>query len=124
MKRVPVTVLLGKTFSSVKEEKDKGRLVFSCENGETYLMQHDQECCETVELYDICGELSDLAGSPILQAEEETESGGCDEYYSRTWTFYKFSTIKGFVTLRWIGESNGYYSQSVELYSSKEEEEE
>jgi len=63
---------------------------------------------------DICGDLEDLVGSPILMAEEITEEKFDDEYGYTKWTFYKFATRKGYVTLRWRGGSmNDEYGEAV-----------
>lgn len=108
-----VEVLKGKTLASLVNEGDE--LVFKTTDGETYRMYHEQDCCEHVRIEDIVGDLQDLVGSEILIAEEvEGESpADFEAYESYTWTFYKFATRKGYVDLRWLGESNGYYSEGV-----------
>ncbi|EQK39795.1 hypothetical protein C672_3655 [[Clostridium] bifermentans ATCC 638] len=85
-------------------------------------MYHEQNCCESVYIDEIHGDLNNLIGSEILMAEEiEGESPSeVDSYFeSYTWTFYKLATVKGYVTIRWFGESNGYYSESVDFAKVK-----
>lgn len=108
--------MVGKTFNLVKSTHDD-MLIFE-NTDERYVFFHRQGCCESVTLEDIVGELSDLEGMPLLQAEEVSNVPnpgpfGSDESY--TWTFYKFATNKGSVTVRWYGTSNGYYSEEVHL---------
>ena len=67
------------------------------------------------------GELPDLLGTPITQADVEisgddppgTTIKHSDDSF--TWTFYRFTTAKGQVVVRWCGESNGYYSEYVQI---------
>ena len=73
-----------------------------------------QDCCESVTIVDVVGNISALIGSPLLMADEST-SDQANASESGTWTFYKFATIKGYVDIRWLGESNGYYSESVDF---------
>lgn len=125
--------LVLKTLKEVTS--DGSEVVFTCDNGDVYKLYHAQDCCESVSVDDITGDLQDLVGSPILKAEEvsnepfENEFDGKftrkNEYGSfvdsegnyapdsYTWTFYKFATAKGYVDIRFFGESNGYYSESV-----------
>lgn len=117
-KEVPIEDLVGKTFSEVIT--DKRYLLFILPDGGSYAFCHLQKCCEKVRLHDVNGDLKDLAGTPLLKAECTSSRGRInnDEFNpdaSFTWTFYNFATIKGYVNLRWYGESNGYYSEKVDL---------
>jgi hypothetical protein len=111
--------LLGKTIGSI-DRPAGDEIVFTLDTGEQFRMYHSQDCCEIVTVDDIAGDLDDLIGTPIVKAEEVTSSenppGVTKEYQdSFTWTFYHLATVKGYVTIRWYGESNGYYSESVDF---------
>jgi len=119
--------LQGKTLVAIIVTENKDEIEFVTDTKEIYKLFHAQECCECVVIDDIIGDLNDLLGTPILLAEEvsidDTHQQTLDILtkerktadFSYTWTFYKLSTIKGSVTLRWFGESNGYYSESVDF---------
>lgn len=118
-----VADLVGMTFSAafrgpVSGDSDAIVLVAGSEK---YAFFHNQDCCEIVEIIDICGDLSDLIGSPLLRAEIRTNSEDAppENVYtddSYTWSFLELATIKGSVTVRWFGTSNGHYSEDVSLH--------
>ena len=112
----PFSTLKGKTLLSIdRKGDDDDSLTFTCSDGSVYRQFHEQGCCESVTIEDICGELDDLIGNPILTAEESVNDNHAGGEPSSTWTFYLLSTIKGSVTIRWYGTSNGYYSESVDF---------
>jgi len=119
--------LLGQTLTNVVVSEDNYTVRFETEEGKKYVMLHHQDCCESVYLEDVCGDWQDLLGYELLVASERSSDeededvkakrlhageGRCPDS-SETWTYYKLDTIKGGVTLRWYGTSNGYYSESV-----------
>ena len=118
--------LIGKTLVECTGEVNGREIIFRTTTGETFKLYHEQDCCEEVIVEDICGELSDLVGSPITQAEANSnsdplpggnskESDSKESEESFTWTFYRLATAKGQVVIRWYGSSNGYYSEEVDF---------
>lgn len=112
---VEIRELVGLTMKSVKREGHE--IAFTTDSDRRFVMRHERDCCESVEIESITGDLEDIVGSPILVAEESTnhESPKDAAAESFTWTFYKLATVKGWVDIRWYGESNGYYSESVDI---------
>jgi len=120
-----ISDLLNKTMVRVEQAEVGGEdaLVMETDDGMIYTFAHSRDCCESVTIESITGDLSDLVGSPLTMAEESSQDGKeaglafPNEYTpdSSTWTFYKFATIKGYVDVRFLGESNGYYSEGVGL---------
>ena len=112
--------LLGKILTKVKQVGND-EIIFVTNEGKQYKMYHNTNCCESVTVEDVIGDLNDLIGEPICMAEEVTSHdnlcGITKEYQDNnfTWTFYKLATVKGYVTIRWYGSSNGYYSEEVDF---------
>ena len=117
-KDVDLAELEGKVIREIvglEKESDEVRIFTEC--GKEYLFYHDQDCCESVALNDFDGYPEDLIGATIVSAEVVSNQGSGErpsEYAdSWTWTFYKIETTKGGIWMRWLGESNGFYSESV-----------
>ncbi len=103
--------LIEKTIVKIIK-KDDSELLFICDDNTCFFMGHNQECCETVYIEDITGDLEDLIGSKILIAEES--SNHTDQ---AKWTFYKLATFNGYVDIRFNGSSwSGHYSWNVDCY--------
>lgn len=128
--------LQGRICTKVEHRKPGGgdpeQIYFELDTGEKYSLLHERDCCEDVYVEDIIGDLNDLVGTPLVFVEESTNSKDpypsefgverpSDEEVRRdywrndsfTWTFYRFRTVKGDVSIRWFGSSNGYYSEDV-----------
>lgn len=112
-----ITLLRGKILESVEENGDE--MLFVTTDGDAFCAYHMQDCCETVRVYDVIGDLNVLIGVPIVAVSEEISSEWENDVPipkyldSFTWTKHKFTTKLGTVVVRWLGESNGYYSERV-----------
>lgn len=117
--RVPFETLKGKTIVKIDGMSvANDEIRFYCSDSSVYLMYHEQDCCESVAIDDVCGDVEDLLNSEVLVAEkninyDDPAKNEWDESY--TWTFYKIATQKGYVDLKWYGTSNGFYSEDVEF---------
>lgn len=120
----PWTSLHGCTLTDVI--RCQGGLRMYANDGRILLIMHEQECCESVDLIDVTGDLSDLIGSPVTVAEARQspapakgENHYGHDYVTATWTFIELATVKGSVTLRFYGTSNGCYSETAVLYATE-----
>lgn len=111
--------LVGETIATVTGgEVGDYKMVLTTTSGKAIKVYHEQDCCECVLIED--AECDDIVGGLVLSAafvegvsptREETDYA--DE--SQTWSFLKIETSKGSIWQRWLGESNGYYSERVDV---------
>lgn len=106
--------MIGHVFTTI--DKGDDYLVFIRDDGYKIEFYHIQDCCEYVSIEDVCGDLQGLIGKPLRIAEEYTANVEAEreiKYGENQYTFYRFASETDFVTIRWYGESNGYYSIGV-----------
>jgi hypothetical protein len=107
-------------IDSIAVNEGKTEVTIMCE-GRVYRMFNEQDCCESVRVFDVLGDLGDVLGLSVSAREDcssewPSDVSKEDRYIdSFTWTTYTFTTACGFYRIRWLGESNGYYSESVQI---------
>ncbi len=105
-------------------EVGSSKVLITLGSGHVYRMYHAAECCERVEINDISGDVdADFTDAYVGRAEENSNEDVSGEHESATWTFYRhesatwtfyrLDTSKGCIVIRWLGTSNGNYSESV-----------
>lgn len=105
--------IVGKVIETV-DHTDTERIIFYFADGTAAESYHSQDCCESVVVNRIEGDLVSIVGLPIIEAEEthDSESDPPENPESWTWTRQRIRTAAGEVTFVWLGESNGYYGET------------
>ena len=105
--------LIGKKIVKVEGAQGDGELILHTRQGERFRFYHEQDCCEGFVLAEVVGDLDDLLWGVIMYADVvSSDSHPAPQYAeSYTWTFYRLRSFKGEVVLRFLGTSNGYYSE-------------
>ena len=81
-------------------------------DGRRWRLQHYQSCCESVGLKTFNGS---WPWGPITEATFEEERGPRDVYGSSTLTTLRLSDGQDTIIIEFLGESNGYYYEDVNL---------
>lgn len=115
-----LAALNGLTVAHFDIDDSNDEILITTTCGRQFRLWHEPDCCESVNIYDSIGDLYKLTGKRLT---EVTETTTCDELpvgvspkyidESFTWTEITFKTTDETVVSRWIGTSNGYYSESV-----------
>lgn len=116
-----ISELNGEIISTISGvEIDSEEVIITTATGKAIKLWHQQACQESVSLADFDGDPASLIGALVNCAEEvSSEQSDLDSENSQTWTFYKIETSKGGLWLRWLGESNGYYSEKVDVVGGR-----
>ena len=118
--------LVGKTITATNVGYGDSAYTLTLSDGSVVSLYHDQDCCEHVRVYAVNGDPKQLLNKQIVFAEEDNPSdhpsvsdmSGSD---SHTITVFTLKTVDGYgLEIVWLGESNGYYDESVSVSIQKD----
>lgn len=110
--------LVGETLAYIDADDQGEEVMLTTQSGRRIRIFHNQDCCETVRVEDTQGNWHDLIGRVIIEATEDVRpQGDPPPEYPDSWTrtTLTFKVDGATVISKWIGESNGYYSESVDI---------
>jgi len=113
--------LKGKTITSIDgSNSDDSDTIITTSDGSIYTLTHIQDCCEHVRVYGSVGNIDDVLNEEVIDAEDTNPMDNPNapdyKYYeSATWSQFRIVTNKGTFEIWWLGESNGYYSETVSV---------
>ena len=117
--------LKGKTITSIQGSKsDDGDTIITTSDGSSYTLTHIQDCCEHVRVYGTVGNIDNVLNEEVIAAEDTNPMDNPNApdykiYDSATWTQFRIVTNKGTFEIWWLGESNGYYGETVSVIKNK-----
>jgi hypothetical protein len=117
--------LKGKTITSIQgSNSDDSDTIITTSDGSIYTLTHIQDCCENVRVYGTVGNIDDVLNEEVIAAEDTNPMDNPNapdyKYYeSATWSQFRIVTNKGTFEIWWLGESNGYYSETVSVIKNK-----
>ncbi len=117
--------LVGEILAYVDTDEHGEEIRLTTQTGKVFTIYHSQYCCEYVRIVDTEGNWRDLIGKVIEEVSVKADHGvypedrgvrpACATDNSWTSTDFVFRVDGATVISRWVGESNGYYSESVDI---------
>ena len=98
---------------------------FEVDTGHAFVIYHAQDCCEACYPVSIIGPLAEILGKPLtafwIDIDCDAPIGEEDRVYneSYTWSHVNFQAGDLLVTIHWLGESNGYYGENINIKQTK-----
>jgi len=117
--------LKGNTITSIDgSNSDDSDTIITTSDGSIYTLTHLQDCCENVRVYGSVGNIDNVLNAEVIAAEDTNPMDNPNapdyKYYeSATWSQFRIVTNKGTFEIWWLGESNGYYSESVSVIKNQ-----